>query len=86
MDQVTIGRVVHYVMPDGTTERPAIITQVWNQLDNAAGPGMSNITVFPDGLNDGRISPQFSNGTVCLGSVSYSQDKLPNTWHWPERV
>jgi hypothetical protein len=86
MDQLTIGGTVRYVMPDGETERPAIITQVWNRLDHASHPGMCNMTVFPDGLNDGRIGRQFGFPAVCLGSVGYSAEKLPNTWHWPERV
>jgi len=83
----SVGRIVHYVLPSHSARageiRPAIITQVWTDLDHASSPGMCNLTVFRDQSND-FAEPGY--GPVWAGSVIYSADNAPGTWHWPERV
>ncbi len=76
MDEVTVGRIVHYVMPD-MQHRPAIVVRVW-------GPTCVNLQVITDGSNDGQ---QFAHGHVWRTSVLHDEDtKAVNTWHWPERT
>jgi hypothetical protein len=83
MDGLIEGRIVHYVMPDGQTHRPAMLVQIWNREGPYAG--MSNLQVFTDSANDGRHGEQYAQCPVWAGSVYYSETKEPNTWHWPER-
>ncbi|WP_426447582.1 hypothetical protein ACP26L_25640 [Paenibacillus sp. S-38] len=81
MEELAVGRLVHYVMPDGKTHRPAMVVQVWNKK------GMSNLQVFTDGQNDyQRHGLQFRGNLAWVGSVSFSEGKEANTWHWPERA
>jgi hypothetical protein len=84
MEGLIEGRIVHYVMPDGSTHRPAMLVQVWNKEGEYAG--MSNLQVFTDGTNDLRQGIQFGSCPAWIGSVYYSETKEPNTWHWPERA
>ena len=74
----TVGRIVHYVMPNGG-HRAALITRVH-------GTSCVNLAVFPDG--DGEAdAPQIRKTSVtfreehCEGRAEGA-----NTWHWPERV
>lgn len=70
-----IGRMVHFVMPDGK-HRPATVVEDW-------GGGLHvNLQVFTDGTNDGADTPL----TLWETSVEYSESPQPRTWHWPERV
>ena len=75
---ITVGRIVHYVLPDGPYAgdvRPAIVVRVWNQ-----DLGAVNLQVFTDQSNDG-----FDTGVVWATSVVHDQEtKKPRTWHWPE--
>ena len=75
----SIGRVVHYVLPDGRypgEHRPAFIVKVW-------GPTSVNLQVFVDGTND---YPDY-NGSVWATSVPFdSSGEQPRSWHWPEFV
>lgn len=81
----SIGRVVHFVMLSGK-HRPATIVEVW--------PGdMVNLQVMMDGPNDpSPLSDEnavlySSHASLWRGSVLHDEDqKLPNTWHWPEYV
>lgn len=71
------GRIIHYVLPAGAPRageiRPAMIIRVW-------GPEMVNAKIFLDGPNNDA-------GVADHGySISYSEEKLPGTWHWPPRV
>ncbi len=72
---LTEGRMVHYVLPNGT-HRPAVIVQVWDH-----GTGMSNLQVFTDGTNDREV-----NGLRWYGSIYYSAEPRPNTWHFIEKA
>lgn len=68
----TIGRVVHYVQPNGPHAgeiRPAIITRVLPD-------DQVNLQVMLDGPNDQGCTP-------WVGTVKHDQDgKAKNTWHW----
>ena len=74
----SIGRIVHYVLPDGTypgEHRPAIIVRTWS-------PTTVQLQVFVDGTND---YDDYA-GTIWATSVSQDEEtKAPRTWHWPER-
>lgn len=84
---VTIGRIVHYVMPDGKTIRPAITVRVWSP--NPDGNGCSNLQVFTDGSNDGQPNGDGTStveNVLWRTSVCFDRDKKPGTWHWPART
>lgn len=96
MEQVTIGRKVLYVLPNGE-RRPADVVRTWG----ADGVVSSvNLMVMLDGSND-------ADAVKCLGGVIHSdavkgcsaipfmlwatsvaQDESgkPGTWHWPPRA
>jgi hypothetical protein len=77
--QPSIGRVVHYVLPDGRypgEHRPAFIVKVWSETH-------VNLQVFVDGTNDYTDY----NGSVWVTSVAFDPSgEQPRSWHWPERV
>ncbi|MBL1176880.1 hypothetical protein [Pantanalinema sp. GBBB05] len=71
---VSVGSIVNYVLPDGRSEgqiRPAIVVRKWSDT-------CVNLQVLTDGDNDypGK------DGTLWKTSVTYSEDKLPYTWHF----
>jgi len=82
MDGITEGRIVHYVTSKGK-HRPAIIVQVWSKET-----GCSNLQVFTDGYNDFKAESEFAipQNIAWMTSVSYSEEPLPRTWHFPERT
>ena len=88
MQQPTVGRIVHYVMPESHRRageiRPAVVVRVWKPIDDPAHPGMSNLQVLLDGSNDGAGGPPYE-ATMWAGSVLHSAEPKPNTWHWPPR-
>jgi hypothetical protein len=64
-----IGRIVHYVIPEGEFKnlcRPAIVTQIWSNF------GVINIVVFSE------------LGAIPINSVHFDETKIPNSWHWPD--
>ncbi len=71
--KAAIGRIVHFVMPDGE-HRPAIIVKVWDP-----DSGTSNLQVFTDSGNDGLTNVAWRT------SVQRSEEPQPHYWHWPER-
>lgn len=77
-----VGRIVHYVLTETTNHerrhehRPAIIVHAWN--DETV-----QLQVFTDASNDG---PQGGTGVVWRTSVMHSDEHLPGTWHFPERI
>lgn len=77
----TIGRVVHYVMPDGA-HRPALIVNDWHDI-SAPCEGYANLQVFTDGPNDGD---EYKSGLYWATSICHSEDPRPGTWHFPEYV
>ena len=76
----SIGRIVHYVMPDGPNQgesRPAMVVRVWSDTT-------VNLQVFTDGTADGGA---YSGGLVKAASVEFSEDVSQlGTWHWPPFV
>ena len=98
MNGLTEGRIVHFVMPSGQ-HRPAIIVKVWRvtgagNIQDPPENGLSNLTVFVDGLNDIKpsvsemdISP-VNNVTLLMRvtSIVYSEEHLSGTWHWIEQA
>lgn len=81
MPGLTTGRMVHYVLPNGThvgEHRPAVIVRVWDH-----GTGYCNLMVFNDGTNDGV---EYSTGPTWVTSVEFSEEPLPRTWHWIEKA
>jgi hypothetical protein len=89
MDQVSIGRTVHYVLPDAE-HRPATVVRVWGQPEEGnLYSGMCNLVVTLDTPNDSSlmgIDPHLQKDTIWRGSVYYSESPQPGTWHWPERA
>lgn len=96
MDGLTEGRIVHYVMPDGS-HRAAIITKVWNDR------GLVNLNVFADYTNDlpyteeekqkftdnGINLEDVRHGHIWKTSISFLDDRNDpkiNTWHWIEKA
>lgn len=73
----SVGRIVHYVMPDGPAKgahRPAVVVCAFNVT-------CVNLQVFVDGINDGVEAHQ---GTLWKSSVC--EGTCPGSWHWPEKV
>ncbi|MDB5094462.1 MAG: hypothetical protein JWO85_2563 [Candidatus Eremiobacteraeota bacterium] len=75
----TVGRIVHFVLPDGQV-RPAIIVRVWS-------PEMVNLRVFLDGTNDAPDGGYLQREWAT--SVHYREyavgNYAPGTWFWPPR-
>lgn len=84
----SIGRIVHYVLDDGTI-RPAIIVAVWSPES-----GCSNLQVFVDGTNDhatdmkrtGVTAEEAMRGFAWRTSRACSDGPKPGYWHWPPYV
>jgi hypothetical protein len=78
MKGLTIGRVVHYVLPD-KQHRPAMVVRVHDQES-----GLINVTVFTDWSNDGKFFD--TRGIVHAQCVEHDPtgEKI-RTWHWPEK-
>lgn len=81
MQKVSVGRIVHYVMPEGRAQgghRAAVVVRVWD-----AEAGYVNLQVITDGTNDG---PECASGLLWATSVLPDEEtKAEGTWHWPER-
>lgn len=86
MEGLTEGRIVHYVLPDGTSRgehRPAIVVKVWRDISQYVTEGRINIQIFTDFSNDGD---QYASGQYWGTSVPYSETPEPGTWHWIEKA
>ncbi len=74
--QPTIGRIVHYVMPESTPEslkiRPAVIVQVY--------PACVALQVFTHSTQDGMCR---EGGIMFADSVMHSDEPQPGTYRWP---
>lgn len=81
MADITVGRVVHYVLPEGKSAgetRAAIVTRVWSQMDDALHPGTVNLQILIDGPNDAGLRD-------WVGTVFYSEAPKAGAWSWPAR-
>ncbi len=80
----SVGRIVHYVLPDGPSKgehRPAVIVKVWTNNPHLG----VQLQVFTDGLNDGTT---YKTGLFWATSVPYADpsENKPHSWHWCEKV
>lgn len=73
MPGLTEGRIVHYVLQDGS-HRAAIVVRNWRTPG-----GCCNLQVFLDG-------EEIEGGRAWRTSVLYSAKPQPHTWHWPEKT
>lgn len=82
MQNPSVGRIVRYVLPPQSRRagevRPAVIVRPLCAIYDPVNPGMSNLRVLTDGPND-------AGDPDWVGSVPYSDEPMPGTWHWPER-
>ena len=89
MEQIiSIGRVVHYVLPTGRNageHRPAIVVRVWGTPTADYTPAVQ-LQVFTDSTNDFEHNQNGANGVLWATSVSHNEAATPGTWHWPERI
>ena len=83
----SIGRVVHFVLPDSSRyageHRPAVIVKVWDA--DPKPNSMVQLQVFTDGSNDGEL---YKSGLFWATSVHYADpsENKGYSWHWPEYV
>jgi len=90
MEGLTEGRIVHYVLDEGE-HRPAIVVKVWRKADGTPPDnGVCNLQVFTDGTNDRYHSKHlpngFESGIAWVTSRIYSEEPVPDTWHWIEKA
>jgi hypothetical protein len=89
LQKPSVGRIVHYSMPDGRSvgqARPAMIVRVWDGASDYVPEGhvpMVQLQVFTDGSNDGD---DYAAGLAWKTSVHYDAEGKPGTWRWPPRV
>lgn len=82
----TVGRDVHYVLPNGE-HRAAKVTHVQGD-----GTGIANLVVFKAQKSDhvginGLINGADPNSpTFLVGGVHPNAEPHPGTYHWPERA
>ena len=87
MESPTIGRILHFVLPNGD-HRPCIIARVWPGEFAAGKEDGYNIQVFTDGSNDASVNAlgdAARAGIVWRTSVRLDETCVPGTIHWPER-
>ncbi len=70
-----LGEIVHFVMDDGVTIRPAIVVAF---VDDRV-----NLQVFVDGSDDGPVRGPYALGTFVdwKRDVAYSVEYVAGTWH-----
>ncbi len=81
----SVGRVVHFVLPDGPRkgeDRPADIVRLPDDKFGADS-NIVNLLVKTDGRHDGT---PYHNGVYHAERVHHSETREPGTWHWPQRV
>jgi hypothetical protein len=85
----SVGRVVHYVLPQKSDlrpssigeHRPAMVIRVWGENDPDAAVQLS---VLLDGRND---KEDYTGEIMWVTSVRHDEvNKEPGTWHWCEHV
>lgn len=94
MQLPSVGRTVHYVLPDGPSAgevRPATVVRVWG--DPPTAPYPIQLAVLVDGANDyPRLQFEDAAGSrqvvpvIWKTSVVYDEGGRQGTWHWPARV
>lgn len=84
MEGLTEGRMVHFVMPDGT-HRPAVVVQVWRvtKEDGSNVPptnGCSNLQVFTDGPNDIPYTAEEKKAYEGFGEAQFEAMRRGVMW------
>jgi hypothetical protein len=83
MEGLTEGRIVHFVLDQGSNlgqHRPAIVVRVWRVAGGKAQEnGLCQLQVFTDDAND--MLP----AVLWKTSVEFDASGKPGTWHWIER-
>jgi hypothetical protein len=92
MEGLGIGRIVHYVLPDGShrgEHRPAIVVRYWGETDPNDKVGMCNLQVFTDSDKDSTYNDNLPQVMWVTSAHFYSNDGERSaelgTWHWPEK-
>lgn len=77
---LTIGRIVHFMMPSGLP-RPAIVVRTFPGTE----PPIANLQVFTDGDGpEGHPDMFHATSVEHHAPESPGMAFLPNTWHWPD--
>ena len=79
MPEPTIGRIVHYTLPEGRSKgdvRPAIIVHVWGPEHDSS----VQLQVFTDESNDGLPGVVWKT-SVALSTTGESEF---GRYHWPK--
>lgn len=71
MIKPTIGRIVHFVLRDGKTIRPAQVTSVTDDTK-------VNLVVTLEPGDE-------AHNASFHGDAEFSLTAFPHTWHWPAR-
>jgi len=74
----TIGRIVHFTMPDNQV-RPAIVVRVHDKQEGQ--PQKVNLQVLTDGPND----PSTKDSPMWKSEVMESPTSEQACWHWPAK-
>jgi len=87
-NRATVGRIVHFVLPDGPAKgehRAAIVTRTVGDKGNPSE--IVNLHVFLDGGDETEfpLLGHVRRRRHRRDRVPYSAQPTPNTWHWPER-
>ncbi len=94
MEGLTEGRIVHYVLNEGSDKgehRPAIVVRVWRGYDGSGKQtkipenGCSNLQVFTDSDSEGKYNDELSP-VLWKTSVLYDESGALGTWHWIEKA
>jgi hypothetical protein len=79
MEGLTIGAIVHYVLPAGRSmgqHRAALVVNIWDPTTGAV-----DLAVFTDGSQDGQ---PYNQPVALFTGVVYSATMENGTWHWLE--
>ncbi len=91
MEGLTIGRIVHHVSQlegqVGTTEYAAIVSRV-HAAHHPENFSAGSIESCAESHNDGDVDlfAFMESKPVPVYNVSYSAEKLPNSWHFIEQA
>lgn len=81
-----MGQLALTLKPEAAGKhRPGIVTDRTgdSELAPGGGEGLANLTVFLDGMDGLKV---WATPTAWIGSVPYSENHEPGTWHWIERA
>jgi hypothetical protein len=82
MDQVTVGRIVHYAHNGFETGQKTLAGIVTHVHDD----GSVNLTVFHNTFEEHLRAVSYDPGEGSVSDVSAGWTYPDGTWHWPARV